>query len=168
MFKTLWRLWHPWWCLNIWCTTFERPVGCFINVSRALQNILSKFVYCRNRTSCENFKLKLCTCAQSYALGTHTKFKREILTINVFSGIVFIRLIILENSRNPGNTIHPSLNLQLQRGPGQLTGHTTETCISCLTGVLVLPCLKVLLGCLATSVRDQSRYAPSQWETSLL
>ena len=34
--------------------------GCFINVSRALRNILSKFCYCRNHTSYENFKLKLC------------------------------------------------------------------------------------------------------------
>ena len=51
-----------------------RPGGCFTNISRALQNILSKFVYCRNRTSNENFKLKRCTCAQSHALGTHTKF----------------------------------------------------------------------------------------------
>ena len=29
-----------------------------------------KFVYCRNQTSYENFKLRLCTCAQSIALGT--------------------------------------------------------------------------------------------------
>ena len=42
------------------------PGGCFVKVSRALQDILSKFVYCRNRTSCENFKLKLCMCAQSH------------------------------------------------------------------------------------------------------
>ena len=38
--------------------------GCLINVSRALQDILSKFVYCRNPTSYENFTLKLCTCTQ--------------------------------------------------------------------------------------------------------
>ena len=43
--------------------------GCFLgtgggtNISRALQYILSKCVYCRNRTSYENFKLKLSTCA---------------------------------------------------------------------------------------------------------
>ena len=55
---------------------------------RALQDILLKFVYCRNRTSYENFKLKLCMCAQSHALGTHTKFQLEILTVNVISGIV--------------------------------------------------------------------------------
>ena len=36
--------------------------GCFTNVSWALQNILSKFVFYRNRASYENFKLKLCMC----------------------------------------------------------------------------------------------------------
>ena len=78
--------------------------GCFTNVSRALQDILSKFVYCRNRTSYENFKLKLCTCAQSHALGTRTKFQLEILTINVISGMVYFREIILESSRNVSKT----------------------------------------------------------------
>ena len=72
--------------------------GCFTNVSRALQDILSKFVYRRNRTSHENFKLKLCMCAQSHALGAHTNFQLEILTINVISGIVYFRKIILESS----------------------------------------------------------------------
>ena len=57
------------------------PGGCFTNVSRALQDFLSKFAYCRNRTSYENFKLKLCTCAQSHALGTHANFQLEILTV---------------------------------------------------------------------------------------
>ena len=42
----------------------KRPGGCFTNVSLGLQNILSRFVYCRNRTAYVNFKLKLCTCAQ--------------------------------------------------------------------------------------------------------
>ena len=74
-------------------------LGCFTNVSRALQIILSKSVYCRNRTSYENFKLKLCTCAQNMALGTHTTFQFEILTINVISGIVYFRDIILDSAR---------------------------------------------------------------------
>ena len=34
------------------------PGGCFTNLSRALQDTLSKLVYCRNRTSYANFKLK--------------------------------------------------------------------------------------------------------------
>ena len=75
------------------------------NVSRALQNILSKFVCCRNRPSCEHFKLKLCSCAQSHALGTRTKFQLEILTINVITGIVYFREIILESSRKVSETI---------------------------------------------------------------
>ena len=57
----------------------------FANVSRALQNIISKFVYCRNRTSYKNFELEL--------------FQLELLTINVTSGIVYFRGIILESSR---------------------------------------------------------------------
>ena len=80
------------------------PGGCFTNVSRALQNILSKFVYCRKRTSFKNFKLKSCMWAQSHTLGTHTKFQLEILTINVFSGIVYFREIILESSQNVSET----------------------------------------------------------------
>ena len=69
-------------------------------VSWALQDVLSKFVYCRNLISYENFKLKLCTCAQSHALGTRTMFQLEILTGNVISAIVYFREIILESSRN--------------------------------------------------------------------
>ena len=72
--------------------------GCFTNVSHVLQSILSKFVYSRNHT-CVNFKLKLCTCAQSHTLGTCTKFKPEILTINVISGIAYFHEIILESMR---------------------------------------------------------------------
>ena len=83
---------------------FRVTGGCFTNVSRALQNILSKFVYRRNRTSWENFKLKLCMCAQSHALGTHTKFRLEIRTLNVISSIVDFREIILESSRNVSET----------------------------------------------------------------
>ena len=75
-----------------------KPGGCFTNVSRALQNILSKFVYCRNSTCDQNFKLKLCTCAQSHALGTCTKFQLEILIINVISGVVYFREIIFIHS----------------------------------------------------------------------
>ena len=78
--------------------------GCFTNVSRALQTILSKFVYCRNSTCDENFKLKLCTCAQSHALGTGTKFQLKILTVNVISGVVYFREIILESLRNVSET----------------------------------------------------------------
>ena len=78
-------------------------------VSRALQNLLSKFVYRKNRTSYENFKLKICMCAQSHALGTHTKFQLEILTINGILGIVYFRKISLESSRNVSETAPWSL-----------------------------------------------------------
>ena len=78
--------------LTKWC---KEPGGCFTNISRALHDILSKFVYCGNSTWYANFKLKLGTCAQRHALGTRTKFHLEILTINVISGIVPFREIIL-------------------------------------------------------------------------
>ena len=83
-----------------WHWTIHHSGGCFTYVSQGLQNILSKFVYYRIHTSSENFKLKLCMCTQSHALGTHTKFQLEILTINIISGIVYFREIILESSWN--------------------------------------------------------------------
>ena len=45
------------------CIRMVKNQGGFTNVWRALQNILSKFVYCGNSTCYANFKLKLCTCA---------------------------------------------------------------------------------------------------------
>ena len=102
----------------------EQLGDCFTKVSRALQNILSKFVYCRNRTSYENFQLKLCMCAQSKALGTRTKFQLEILTINMISGIVYFREISLKSSRNVSETtpwplslLHSPILTQQQLGP---------------------------------------------------
>ena len=61
-------------------------------------------MYCTNSTCDENFKLKLCTCAQSPALGTRTNFQIEILTINVISGVVYFRENILGSSRNVSET----------------------------------------------------------------
>ena len=71
-------------------------------------------MYCRNHTFYENFKLKLCTCAQSHALGTCTKFHLEILTINVISGIVYFRKIILDISWNISETT-PNLSGSLAK-----------------------------------------------------
>ena len=39
-------------------------------------------------------------CTQSHALSTRTLFQLEILNINVISGIVYFREIILKSSRN--------------------------------------------------------------------
>ena len=45
-----------------------------------LSQIISKKIYdAKIHFYEENLTLKLCTCAQSYALGTHTKFQIEIL-----------------------------------------------------------------------------------------
>ena len=100
--------------------------GCFTIVSRALQNILSKFVYCRNRTSYENFQLKLCVCAQSLALealGTHTKFQLEILTINMISGIVYSRNVSETTPWFPP-TLPPLPSPH--KGTGKQSSETTE------------------------------------------
>ena len=75
------KFYKPW--------AFNWSGECFTSVSRTLQNIFSKFVYCRNHTFYENFKLNHWLCAQSHALGTRTKFQLEILTINMISGTVW-------------------------------------------------------------------------------
>ena len=62
-----------------WKMSTQRPGGCFTNISRVLQNNLAKIYSARNHNYDENFKLKLCTCAQSMALGTCPKFQLEIL-----------------------------------------------------------------------------------------
>ena len=72
---------------------------------RELSKIFSRHLcITESHTFDENFKLKLCTWAQSYALGTRTKFQHKILTINVISGIVYFRDIILESSRTLSET----------------------------------------------------------------
>ena len=60
MWEGLWRL--------------VTPGKCFTDVLWAPQVILMKNVYCRYHTSYENFKLKICACVQSHALGTRTTF----------------------------------------------------------------------------------------------
>ena len=108
---------HGW--VIIWVTVYVYVIvypwptcdagGCFTNVSRALQNILSKFVYCKNSTCDENFKLKLCTCAQSLALGTRTKFQIDIFTTNVISGVVYFRGILFSMDDSGVFTSIPTL-----------------------------------------------------------
>ena len=69
-----------WWnlCVLVRLPRFHYSGGCFTNVSQALQNNLAKIHNTGNHIYGENFKLKLGTCAQSMALGTH-KFQLEIL-----------------------------------------------------------------------------------------
>ena len=52
------------------------------------------------------------------ALGTRTEFQLEIFTVNVISGVVYFREIILESSRNvsettPWNTARVYLTLHI-------------------------------------------------------
>ena len=87
--------------------------GCFTNVPRALQNNLAKINHAGNHIYGENFKLKLCTGAQSVALGTRTKFQREILTRSMISAIHTFRENVLESSRNVSETTPRLLKKQL-------------------------------------------------------
>ena len=98
-----------------------------------------EFVYCRNHTSYENFKLKLCTGAQSIALGTRTKFKLGILTLNVFSDIVYFCKIILENvsETNPSALTLASTPVNLMRVKrSSPTNHDAANCIQWLISIL--------------------------------
>ena len=85
---------------------FRVTGGCFTNVSRALQNNLAKIYDASNHIYGENFKLKLCMCAQSMALGTRTKFQLEMLIGSAISATHKFRDNILESSRNVSETTH--------------------------------------------------------------
>ena len=81
--------------------------GCFTNVSRALQSNLVKMcnaiimiIYIYG----ENFKLKLCTCDQSIALGTCTDFQLESLTRSTISATHKFRENIFESLWNINET----------------------------------------------------------------
>ena len=104
--------WHPS-CLSINVSrdlgpkvlgSNETSGGCFTNVSRALQNILSKFVYYRNHTSYENFKLKLCTWAQKPCFGHTYKVSAWNSHHKCHFWHCIFREIILESSRNVNET----------------------------------------------------------------
>ena len=76
-------------------------------------------MYYKNHTSYENFKQKLCMCA----LGMHTKFQLEILTINVISGIVYFCKIILESLRTVSETTPWFRDPSLAMDNPKLAGH---------------------------------------------
>ena len=76
------------------------PGGCFTNVSRALLNNVAKVHSAKNHIHSQNFKLKLCKCAQSIALGTRTHFQLEIIIRSTISAIHKFRENSLESSRN--------------------------------------------------------------------
>ena len=78
--------------------------GCFTNVVQALENNLVKIRNARNHIYDENFKLKLCRCAQSMDLGTCTKFQLGILIRSTISATHTFHENILESSRNVNAT----------------------------------------------------------------
>ena len=63
------------------------------------ENNLTKIHNDRYHTSDANFKLQICTCAQSNALGTIAKFQLEIRKRSTISTIYRFRENILESSQ---------------------------------------------------------------------
>ena len=80
------------------------PWGVFHYVSQALQNNLAKIYSAKSHICGENLKPKLCTCAQSIALGKRRKFRLEILIRCMISAIHKFRENILESSQNVSET----------------------------------------------------------------
>ena len=66
--------------------------------------LLAKIHNARNHIYGENFKLNLCTCAQSMALGTHTKFQLGLLIRRTICATQKFRENILESLRNVSET----------------------------------------------------------------
>ena len=127
-----------------WC-----PGGCFTNVWCALQNNLAKLYNARNHIYGENSKLKLCTCAQSMALGTRTKFQLDIPIRSTISTIHKFRENILESSRNVSETTPRSPVVLVSCCPGILVSWFTWSpgvLVSWSPGVLVSWCLGVLVS----------------------
>ena len=132
------------------------PGICFTNISRALQNNLAKIYNARNNIYAENFKLKLCTCAQSMALGTRAKFQLEIIIRSTILVIYKFWETILESSRNVSETpprslhgisrwfhyviccpslpIHPGLYPELILGLSRVTDYPWAVRFSVVTG----------------------------------
>ena len=117
------------WPLNMKSSS-DYSGGCFTNVSRALQNNLAKMYSSRNHIYGENFKLKLCTCAQSMALGTRTKFQLEILTRSTISTIYIFRDNCLESSRNVNET-PPPLNIMSAKATDITDFDNSLSLVSC-------------------------------------
>ena len=80
------------------------PDGCFTNVSRALQNNLANIHNAGIYIYGEIFKQKICTSAQSMALGTRAKFQFEILIRSTIFAIHKFRENIFKSSRNLSET----------------------------------------------------------------
>ena len=91
----------------------QEPRGCFTNVLRGLQNNLTKIHNARYRMYGENFKLKHCSCAQSMALGTRTKFQLEILITITISTIHKFRECLGKPASINESTPRPSTSMIL-------------------------------------------------------
>ena len=89
VYNELWIICHLWGHLWAGFAIYQRMShaevcrflasgSCFTNDSQALQNNVAEIYNARNNIYAENFKLKLCTCSQSHALGTRTKFQLEL------------------------------------------------------------------------------------------
>ena len=107
------------WCLFYWCIYSSLSLSELISNSLP-QGVSSRLVNytCQVKWQGpgEKFKLKLCTCAQSYALGTRTKFQLEILTIYVISGVEYFHEINLESSWNVSRPGHRYNDINIKHG----------------------------------------------------
>ena len=82
----------------IWDSISSSKVRYHLNINRFSMHIIDEY------NNDKNFKLKLCTCAQSMALGSRTKFQLEILTRRTILVLYKFRENILESSRNVSKT----------------------------------------------------------------
>ena len=113
--KRLSKQWWGWWFETLSCQLWRQcnvhryhmvwslqiiHSACFTNVWRVPPNNLAKIYDARNHIYGENFKLKICTCAQRAALGTPTDSQLEILMRSTISALHKFRENILESSRN--------------------------------------------------------------------
>ena len=83
----------PWFPLTLWHQEQNVPGSCCSNIWWALQNCLTKIHITGNHIYGEYLKLKLCTCAQSHALGTRTTFHLRILIRTTISAINNFKVI---------------------------------------------------------------------------
>ena len=79
------------------CTIY---LGVVSQTYRKLSKVISRKYTMPDYNYDENFKLKLCTCAQSMASGTHTKFQLAILTRSTICAIHNFQENVLECSRD--------------------------------------------------------------------
>ena len=93
-------------CVCVYHNLFRFSGDCFIDISRGLQNNITKLYNAQNHIYGENFKLKLCMCAQCMDLGSCKTFQLEILMISTIFAICIFRRNVFGSSWNVSETTH--------------------------------------------------------------